>query len=160
MQPCSRCSRAAVQPCSRAAERPRTPAAGGLSRRAAVQPRSRAAIKCPRWKEGIPRALVDSDMCRPARGGLGGWTEYTDGLTKLWPTVGTAVALILSVGLLAVAVRDLPLGTAYAVWTGIGTVGTVVVGIALFGESTAAWRLVCVAAIVGGIIGLKLTADS
>lgn len=91
-----------------------------------------------------------------------GWAvglKYTDGLSKPWPTVGTAAALMLSVGLLALAVRDLPLGTAYAVWTGIGTVGTVVVGIALFGESTAALRLVCVAAIVGGIIGLKLVGE-
>lgn len=88
-----------------------------------------------------------------------GWAvglKYTDGLTRFWPTVATAVALLASVGLLAVAVRDLPLGTAYAVWTGIGTVGTVIVGIALFGESTAAIRLVCVAAIVSGIVGLKL----
>ena len=88
-----------------------------------------------------------------------GWAvglKYTDGLTKFWPTVATALALLASVGLLAVAVRDLPLGTAYAVWTGIGTVGTVIVGILLFGESTAALRLLCVAAIVAGIVGLKL----
>jgi quaternary ammonium compound-resistance protein SugE len=92
-----------------------------------------------------------------------GWAvglKYTDGLTKVWPTLGTAAALILSVGLLAVAVRDLPLGTAYAVWTGIGTVGTVIVGIALFGESTAALRLVCVAAILAGIVGLKFAGES
>ncbi len=92
-----------------------------------------------------------------------GWAvglKYTDGLTKFWPTVATGVALLASVGLLAVAVRDLPLGTAYAVWTGIGTVGTVIVGILLFGESTAALRLVCVAAIVSGIVGLKLVGSS
>jgi len=92
-----------------------------------------------------------------------GWAvglKYTDGLTRFWPTVATAVALLASVGLLAVAVRDLPLGTAYAVWTGIGTVGTVIVGIVLFGESTAALRLVCVAAIVSGIVGLKLVSSS
>ncbi|MCC7044728.1 MAG: quaternary ammonium compound efflux SMR transporter SugE [Acidobacteria bacterium] len=92
-----------------------------------------------------------------------GWAvglKYTDGLTRFWPTVGTAAALLASVGLLAVAVRDLPLGTAYAVWTGIGTVGTVVVGIVLFGESTAALRLLCVAAIVSGIVGLKLVSPS
>lgn len=81
--------------------------------------------------------------------------KYTDGLTRFWPTVGTGVALVLSVALLAVAVRDLPLGTAYAVWTGIGTVGTVIAGIMLFGESTAVLRLVCIAAIVSGIAGLK-----
>jgi quaternary ammonium compound-resistance protein SugE len=92
-----------------------------------------------------------------------GWAvglKFTDGLTRFWPTMATAVALIASVGLLAIAVRDLPLGTAYAVWTGIGTVGTVIVGIVLFGESTAAWRLVCVAAIVSGIVGLKLVSSS
>ena len=86
--------------------------------------------------------------------------KYTDGLTKFWPTVATGVALVASVGLLAVAVRDLPLGTAYAVWTGIGTVGTVIVGILLLGESTAAMRLVCLAAIVAGIVGLKLVSPS
>jgi quaternary ammonium compound-resistance protein SugE len=88
-----------------------------------------------------------------------GWAvglKYTDGLTRFWPTVGTAAALLLSVGLLAVAVRDLPLGTAYAVWTGIGTVGTVIVGIALFGESADVPRLLCVTAIVAGIVGLKV----
>jgi quaternary ammonium compound-resistance protein SugE len=92
-----------------------------------------------------------------------GWAvglKYTEGLTRFWPTVATAVALIASVGLLAVAVRDLPLGTAYAVWTGIGTVGTVMVGIVLFGESTAVLRLMCVAAIVSGIVGLKLVSPS
>jgi len=88
-----------------------------------------------------------------------GWAvglKYTDGFTRLWPSLATLVALIASVLLLAVAVRDLPLGTAYAVWTGIGTVGTVIVGIAIFGESASALRLLCLAAIVGGIIGLKL----
>jgi quaternary ammonium compound-resistance protein SugE len=86
--------------------------------------------------------------------------KYTDGLTRFWPTVGTAAALLASVGLLAVAMRDLPLGTAYAVWTGIGTVGTVVVGIMVFGESTAVVRLLCVAAIISGIVGLKLVSPS
>jgi quaternary ammonium compound-resistance protein SugE len=92
-----------------------------------------------------------------------GWAvglKYTDGLTKFWPTLVTGVALMASVGLLAVAIRDLPLGTAYAVWTGIGTVGTVVVGILLFGESTAVLRLLCLAAIVSGIVGLKLVSPS
>jgi quaternary ammonium compound-resistance protein SugE len=88
-----------------------------------------------------------------------GWAvglKYTEGFTRLWPSIATLVALIASVLLLAVAVRHLPLGTAYAVWTGIGTVGTVIVGIAVFGESASALRLLCLAAIVGGIIGLKL----
>ena len=88
-----------------------------------------------------------------------GWAvglKYTDGFTRLWPSVLTGATLVASVGLLAVAVRDLPLGTAYAVWTGIGTVGTVIVGILLFGDATSAARLVCLAAIVGGIVGLKI----
>ena len=88
-----------------------------------------------------------------------GWAvglKYTEGFTRLWPSLATFVALIASVLLLALAVRHLPLGTAYAVWTGIGTVGTVIVGIAVFGESASALRLLCLAAIVGGIIGLKL----
>ena len=88
-----------------------------------------------------------------------GWAvglKYTDGFTRLWPSLATLVALVASVLLLAVAVRHLPLGTAYAVWTGIGTAGTVMVGIAIFGESASALRLLCLAAIVGGIIGLKL----
>ena len=88
-----------------------------------------------------------------------GWAvglKYTAGFTRPWPSFLTMVALVLSVGLLALAVRDLPLGTAYAVWTGIGTVGTVIVGIAVFGESASALRLLCLSAIVGGIIGLKL----
>jgi quaternary ammonium compound-resistance protein SugE len=86
--------------------------------------------------------------------------KYTEGLTRPWPTVLTAAALLLSVGLLAVAVRDLPLGTAYAVWTGIGTVGTVVFGILVFGESTALLRLACIGAIITGIVGLKLVSPS
>lgn len=88
-----------------------------------------------------------------------GWAvglKYTDGFSRLWPSVLTGAALVASVGLLALAVRDLPLGTAYAVWTGIGTVGTVIVGILLFGDSTSVARLVCLAAIVGGIVGLKV----
>ena len=88
-----------------------------------------------------------------------GWAvglKFTDGFTRPWPTVLTISALIVSVGLLAVAMRELPLGTAYAVWTGIGTVGTVVAGILLFGESMAVSRLLCVAAIVAGIVGLRL----
>jgi len=90
-----------------------------------------------------------------------GWAvglKYTDGFTRPWPTAATVVALVLSVGLLAVAMRDLPLGTAYAAWTGIGTVGTVVLGILVFGEPASLVRLLCVAAILGGIVGLKLTA--
>ena len=89
-----------------------------------------------------------------------GWAiglKYTKGFTELWPTVGTVTAMVASIGLLGVAMRSLPVGTAYAVWTGIGAVGTVLLGIFLFGESTAISRLVCVALILGGIVGLKIT---
>jgi quaternary ammonium compound-resistance protein SugE len=88
-----------------------------------------------------------------------GWAvglKYTEGFTRLWPTVGTAAALALSMGLLGLALRALPLGTAYAVWTGIGTVGTAAVGIALFREPATVGRLLSIALIVAGIIGLKL----
>jgi quaternary ammonium compound-resistance protein SugE len=88
-----------------------------------------------------------------------GWAvglKYTAGFTRLWPTVGTAVSLVLSMGLLGVALKSLPLGTAYAVWTGIGTIGTAVLGIALFREPATAARLVCIALIVAGIVGLKV----
>lgn len=90
-----------------------------------------------------------------------GWAiglKYTEGFTRLWPTVGTVTAMVLSVALLGVAMRTLPVGTAYAVWTGIGAVGTVVLGIVLFGEPATAARLACVALIVSGIVGLKVTA--
>ena len=88
-----------------------------------------------------------------------GWAvglKYTEGFTRLWPTVGTAAALIASMALLGIALRTLPLGTAYAVWTGIGTTGTAILGIALFGEPVTAIRLACIALIVAGILGLKL----
>ena len=89
-----------------------------------------------------------------------GWAiglKYTKGFTELWPTVGTVTAMVASIGLLGVAMRSLPVGTAYAVWTGIGAVGTVLLGIFLFGESTAISRLICVALILAGIVGLKIT---
>jgi len=82
--------------------------------------------------------------------------KYTDGFTRLWPSVGTAAAMIVSVVLLAWAMRTLPVGTAYAVWTGIGAVGTVILGIVLFGEAATLARLACVGLIVAGIVGLKL----
>lgn len=88
-----------------------------------------------------------------------GWAvglKYTEGFTRLWPTVGTAVALVASMSLLGIAVRTLPLGSAYAVWTGIGSVGTAVLGIVLFREPATAIRLVCIGLIVAGILGLKL----
>jgi len=86
--------------------------------------------------------------------------KYTEGFTRLWPTIGTAVALIGSMALLGLALRSLPLGTAYAVWTGIGTIGTAVLGIVLFGEAATPMRLVCIALIVAGILGLKLATPS
>ncbi|HET9735806.1 MAG TPA: quaternary ammonium compound efflux SMR transporter SugE [Burkholderiales bacterium] len=82
--------------------------------------------------------------------------KYTDGFTRPWPTVATLVAMIGSVVLLALAVRTLPLGTAYAVWTGIGTAGAVLLGIVLFQEPATLARLFFVGLIVAGIVGLKL----
>ena len=87
-----------------------------------------------------------------------GWAiglKYSEGFTRLWPSVFTLVTMALSVFLLAVAMRSLPVGTAYAVWTGIGAVGTVILGIVLFGESASLARLICVALIIAGIAGLK-----
>jgi quaternary ammonium compound-resistance protein SugE len=86
--------------------------------------------------------------------------KYSDGFSRMWPVVGTVVALITSMVLLGLAVRTLPLGTAYAVWTGIGTVGTAVLGIMLFREPASPLRLVCIALIVIGILGLKLASPS
>jgi quaternary ammonium compound-resistance protein SugE len=83
--------------------------------------------------------------------------KYTDGFTRLWPTVGTVGALIISVGLLGIAVKSLPIGTAYAVWTAIGAAGTVVCGILFFGDPATTLRLVCVGLILAGVMGLKLT---
>lgn len=82
--------------------------------------------------------------------------KYTDGFTRLWPTVGTLAAMAVSVWLLSLAMRVLPVGTAYAVWTGIGAVGAVILGITLFGEPATLARLACVGLIVAGLTGLKL----
>lgn len=90
-----------------------------------------------------------------------GWAiglKYTDGLSRPLPTALTAISMIVSIALLGLAVRTLPIGTAYAVWTGLGTVGTVLLGIWLFGEPANFARLTCIALIVAGIAGLKLTA--
>ena len=84
--------------------------------------------------------------------------KYTVGFTRLWPTVLTVVAMSASVALLAYCVRSMPVGTAYAVWTGIGTVGTVLLGIWLLGDPAAFVRLACIGLIVAGIAGLKLAA--
>jgi len=84
--------------------------------------------------------------------------KYTDGFSKPVPTVLTVAAMVASIVLLGLAVKHLPVGTAYAVWTGIGTLGTVILGIVLLGDSAAPLRLVCLGLIVLGIAGLKLTA--
>jgi quaternary ammonium compound-resistance protein SugE len=84
--------------------------------------------------------------------------KYTDGFSKLVPSALTIAAMVASVVLLGLAMKHLPVGTAYAVWTGIGTVGTVILGIVLMGDSAAPLRLVCLGLIVLGIAGLKLTA--
>jgi quaternary ammonium compound-resistance protein SugE len=84
--------------------------------------------------------------------------KYTEGFTRLWPSVGTVAAMTASVVLLGWAMRSLPVGTAYAVWTGIGAVGTVLLGLVLFDEPATVARLGCVALIVAGIVGLKVTA--
>ncbi len=89
-----------------------------------------------------------------------GWAvglKFTDGFTRLWPSVWTAIAVAVSMVLLAVAARTLPIGTAYAVWTGIGAAGTAIVGMWLFDEPVNAGRLVSLALVVAGVIGLKLT---
>src|SRR3954453_7434313 len=88
-----------------------------------------------------------------------GWAvglKYTEGFTRLWPTLGTVASMIISLGLLGLALRTLPLGTAYAIWTGVGTVGTALLGMALFDEATDIIRLACIGLIVAGIVGLKL----
>ncbi len=89
-----------------------------------------------------------------------GWAvglKYTEGFSKPLPTVLTALAMLVSLGLLGLAMKHLPLGTAYAVWTGVGAVGTVIAGIVLFGESMALLCLASVALIVCGLVGLKLS---
>lgn len=88
-----------------------------------------------------------------------GWAiglKYTAGFSRLWPSLATAAAMALSFFLLATAMKKLPVGTAYAVWTGIGAVGTVILGIVLFGESATPGRLFCLGLIVAGIAGLKI----
>ena len=89
-----------------------------------------------------------------------GWAiglKYTDGFTRLWPTVGTILATVISIGLLGIAMKSLPVGTSYAVWVGVGAVGTAFFGIMLFDEPVNMARLVSLALIVAGIIGLKLS---
>lgn len=88
-----------------------------------------------------------------------GWAiglKYTEGFSRLWPSVATATSMIISVVLLAMALKELPVGTAYAVWTGIGAIGTALLGMFLFKESTDVGRLVCLGLILAGIVGLKV----
>jgi quaternary ammonium compound-resistance protein SugE len=88
-----------------------------------------------------------------------GWAiglKYTDGFSRLWPSVWTIAAMILSLAFLGLALKALPVGTAYAVWTGIGAIGTVILGIYLFNEPATAARLACIGLILAGIVGLKL----
>jgi len=88
-----------------------------------------------------------------------GWAiglKYTEGFSRLWPTAATLATMVASVALLAQALKVIPVGTGYAVWTGIGAVGTAIIGMWLFGESREPLRLACIALIVAGIVGLKL----
>jgi quaternary ammonium compound-resistance protein SugE len=92
-----------------------------------------------------------------------GWAiglKYTAGFTRLWPSVWTVAAMVASIGLLALALKTIPVGTGYAVWTGIGAAGTAILGIVLFAEPATAARLGCIALIVAGIVGLKLVAPA
>ncbi len=88
-----------------------------------------------------------------------GWAlglKYSDGLTRFWPTVATVLAITLSFALMALALRSLPFGTAYAVWTGIGAVGSIVLGMLLYSEPTDPVRIICLTLIIAGMVGLKL----
>ena len=88
-----------------------------------------------------------------------GWAvglKYTEGFTRLWPSIGTVFAMVISLGLLAIAMKSLPVGTAYAVWVGVGAIGTALVGIIVLGEPANAPRLVSLSLILAGIVGLKL----
>lgn len=88
-----------------------------------------------------------------------GWAiglKYTEGFTRLWPSLWTALAMVISLWLLGIAMKTLPVGTAYSVWVGVGAVGAVILGIVLFGESANAVRLISIGLIIAGIIGLRL----
>jgi quaternary ammonium compound-resistance protein SugE len=89
-----------------------------------------------------------------------GWAiglKYTEGFTRPWPTTWTVLAMVISLWLLGIAMKSLPVGTAYSVWVGVGAVGTVILGIVLLGEPVSAARILSVALIVAGIVGLKLS---
>ena len=82
--------------------------------------------------------------------------KYSDGLTRFWPSAATLVAILLSFGLMALALRSLPFGTAYAVWTGIGATGSIIVGMLIYSEPADPFRVLCLTLIVAGMVGLKL----
>jgi len=83
--------------------------------------------------------------------------KYSDGLTRFWPTLATAVAILASFALMSFALRSLPFGTAYAIWTGIGAAGSIIVGMVIFSEPTDPIRIICLTLIVAGMVGLKLS---
>jgi len=88
-----------------------------------------------------------------------GWAvglKYSDGFTRLWPSVATVAAMAISLALLGIAMKSLPMGTAYAIWVGVGAVGTVILGVALFDEPVNALRVASVGLIIAGLVGLKL----
>ena len=88
-----------------------------------------------------------------------GWAvglKYTEGFTRLWPTLGTLASMAISLGLLGIAMKELPVGTAYAVWVGVGAVGTAILGIVLLDEPANAGRMISLGLIIAGIVGLKL----
>ena len=92
-----------------------------------------------------------------------GWAigqKYTEGFTRLWPSIFTATAMLLSVALLSIAMKTLTVGTSYAVWVGVGAVGTVILGIVLFGEPATPGRLISLGLILAGIIGLKVASPA
>ena len=92
-----------------------------------------------------------------------GWAiglKYTEGFTRLWPSVGTVAAMVVSVVLLGIAMKTLPVGTAYAVWVGIGAVGTAILGMVLLGDAANAGRIASLVLIVAGVVGLKLSTPS
>jgi quaternary ammonium compound-resistance protein SugE len=86
--------------------------------------------------------------------------KYTAGFTRIWPSIGTGAAMVVSILLLGIAMKSLPVGTAYAVWVGIGATGTVILGIVLLGEPASALRLVSITLVIAGMIGLKLATPS
>lgn len=123
-------------------------------RRACPRPGRRAAAPAARYNAGM--AWLYLLLAGLLEVGWAVGLKYSDGFRRLWPSLGTAAAMVASLALLAQALKTLPLGTAYTVWTGIGAVGTVLLGILLFGESRDLLRLLCIALIVAGVVGLRL----